>query len=98
MDFHYRDSFADTPIPEAYERLLVDALNGDASLFARHDEIERSWEFIDTVRRGWENDRGAPLLAYAPGSWGPAAADSLLGRDGRWWINDCSGHHDSAEE
>jgi glucose-6-phosphate 1-dehydrogenase len=97
MDFHYRDSFGPAAIPEAYERLLLDALNGDASLFARHDEIELSWNFIDTVRRGWESDGGSPLLTYARGSWGPEASDRLLGRDGRWWIDDCNMHADGAK-
>jgi glucose-6-phosphate 1-dehydrogenase len=97
MDFHYRDSFGETAIPEAYERLLLDALNGDASLFARHDEIELSWEFIDTVRSGWEGEGGPPLLTYERGSWGPEASESLLGHDGRWWIDDCSHHHGTDE-
>lgn len=97
MNFHYRDSFGSTPIPDAYERLLVDALNGDASLFARHDEIERSWEFMDGVRSGWEGEGGAPLLTYGRGSWGPEASEMLLRRDGRWWIDDCSMHAESGE-
>ncbi len=89
MDFHYRDSFGVNAIPEAYERLLLDAINGDASLFARSDEIELAWSFVDGVRAGWESDYAPPMLLYKPGTWGPRAADDLLGRDGRWWINDC---------
>ncbi len=92
MDFHFRDSFVGTPLPEAYERLLLDALNGDASLFARSDEIETSWEIADGIREGWESDYAPPLERYPRGSWGPAAADDLLGRDGRWWIHDCTPH------
>jgi glucose-6-phosphate 1-dehydrogenase len=92
MDFHYRDSFGDQSIPEAYERLLLDAMNGDASLFARSDEIELSWDFIDTIRAGWEGDAAPPLERYARGSWGPEAAEHLLWRDGRWWIHDCRPH------
>ncbi len=97
MDFHYSDSFGATAIPEAYERLLLDALNGDASLFARHDEIELSWGFIDAIRNGWEHEGGSPLRTYPRGSWGPEAASTLLGRDGRWWIDDCSAHHKTGE-
>ena len=92
MDFHFRDSFGEKSIPEAYERLLLDALTGDASLFARSDEIECSWKFIDTVLAGWASDSAPPLLTYAPYTWGPAASDSLLGRDGRWWMHDCKMH------
>jgi glucose-6-phosphate 1-dehydrogenase len=92
MDFHFRDSFDEKSVPEAYERLLLDAFNGDASLFARSDEIEHSWRFIDTIRTGWRESSAPPLLMYAQRTWGPAAADSLLGRDGRWWMHDCKKH------
>ncbi len=96
MDFHFRDSFAGAPMPEAYERLLLDAVNGDASLFARSDEIESSWEIIDGIREGWESDYAPPLQPYPHGSWGPPAADELLGRDGRWWVHDCTPHGTAA--
>ncbi len=89
MDFRLRESFGEHAIPEAYERLLMDALQGDASLFARSDEIELSWQFIDSIREGWNSDQAAPLLSYSGGSWGPPEAEELLGRDGRWWVHDC---------
>ena len=89
MEFRYRDSFGDGPIPEAYERLLLDALQGDASLFTRGDEIELAWKFIDGVRSGWEAGDGAPLEIYERGTWGPAGADTLLARERRWWKHDC---------
>ena len=92
MEFHYRDSFADRMIPEAYERLLLDALNGDASLFTRSDEIELAWRFIDGIRSGWEGDQASPLFPYPQGSWGPTAGDSLPGKEGRWWVHDCGIH------
>jgi glucose-6-phosphate 1-dehydrogenase len=95
MDFHYRDSFGTNAIPEAYERLLLDALHGDASLFARSDVIEFSWRIIDDIRSGWESEYGPPLQKYQAGSWGPDAADSLIGREGRWWIQDCRAHQKS---
>jgi glucose-6-phosphate 1-dehydrogenase len=87
MDFDFRSSFGATAIPEAYERLLLDALNGDASLFARSDEIELAWNLIDGIRAGWESEHASPLLLYKPHTWGPAASDDLLGRDGRWWVH-----------
>jgi glucose-6-phosphate 1-dehydrogenase len=98
MDFHYRDSFDGRAIPEAYERLILDALRGDASLFARSDEIELAWKVIDGVRAGWESDEAPPLENYEPGSWGPAGGERLLGRGGRWWVHDCGGHEERATE
>jgi len=95
MDFNYKTSFGDKAIPEAYERLLLDALNGDASLFARSDEIELAWNFIDGIYAGWNSEYAPPMATYQPSSWGPDAANNLLGRDGRWWIHDCAIHHGS---
>lgn len=87
MDFHYRDSFGDLAIPEAYERLLLDAINGDASLFTRSDEIEAAWGLIDPIIKGWETPDAPPLTLYERGTWGPEAADDILARDGHhWWM------------
>ncbi len=89
MDFHYSDHPDGEELPEAYQRLLLDVISGDASLFARSDEIERSWQIMDPVLDAWEKGSGPPLVTYARGSWGPAAADELLSWSGRqWW----SGH------
>lgn len=86
MEFQYADSFGQTVIPEAYERLLLDALAGDASLFTRADEVEAAWSFIDPVLHAWESDQIPPLTFYKQGTWGPAESQALLGRDGRtWW-------------
>ena len=91
MEFHYRSSFKDNRLPDAYERLLLDAVRGDASLFTRADGIEASWRLMDPLIYGWENAESAPPMAsYAPGSWGPAAADTLLSRSGRVWRHACS--------
>lgn len=91
MEFHYRGAFKDTVLPDAYERLLLDALKGDASLFARSDSIEWSWRLIDPVIEGWLNQpEASPLTTYEPGSWGPAEADELLARDGRVWRLGCA--------
>ena len=95
MDFHFRDSFGANAIPDAYQRLLLDALNGDASLFTRSDEIELAWNFIDGVRSGWESEYAPPLLSYKPHTWGPDAANNLLGSNGRWWIHDSKVPHGS---
>src|SRR5712671_2539605 len=85
MDFHYGTSFGKAS-PEAYERLLLDAMSGDATLFARRDEVEDAWAFIDPIEEAWHANKGAPELFFYPaGSWGPEAADDLLARDGRAW-------------
>jgi glucose-6-phosphate 1-dehydrogenase len=92
MDFHYRSSFGDGPLPDAYERLLLDALKGDASLFTRSDGIEMSWRLVDPVIDGWELPEAPPLLAYPQGSWGPKEADELVARDGHIWRHLCCEH------
>ena len=85
MDFHYGTSFG-KPSPEAYERLLLDAMSGDATLFARRDEVEEAWAFIDIIENAWAAKKDAPPLFFYPaGSWGPEEADGLLARDGRAW-------------
>ena len=85
MDFHYGTSFGKAS-PEAYERLLLDAMSGDATLFARHDEVEEAWGFIDPIEQAWVAKENAPgLFVYPAGSWGPEEADELLARDGRAW-------------
>lgn len=83
MDFRYLSAFR-TTAPEAYERLLLDALVGDASLFARADITEVSWEIIEPVLQAWKHD-DLPVHEYRPGSWGPRAAAELIERDGRKW-------------
>ncbi len=92
MEFHYADVFEDVTIPDAYERLLQEALEGDPSLFTRNDSIEAAWRLIDPVIAGW-NDRATGFLAtYQPGSWGPEEATQLLSRDGRQWRIGCGAH------
>jgi glucose-6-phosphate 1-dehydrogenase len=85
MDFHYGTSFGKAS-PEAYERLLLDAMSGDATLFARRDEVEEAWAFIDPIEEAWHAKKDPPPLYFYPaGSWGPEEADALLARDGRTW-------------
>jgi glucose-6-phosphate 1-dehydrogenase len=83
MDFHYGTSFGKAT-PEAYERLLLDAMSGDATLFARRDEVEEAWKFIDQIREAWDAD-SSDLALYSAGSWGPTEADELIARHGASW-------------
>ena len=92
LEFHYEDSFGGREIPDAYERLLLDALNGDASLFIRSDEIEQAWSIIDPVIEGLSRPDAPSPLGYSPGSQGPDEAVSFLSRDGREWLQRCGVH------
>ena len=83
MDFDYSSSFL-VETPEAYERLLLDCMIGDPTLFTRADEVEAAWTFIDPIEAAWRDDR-PPLQMYESGTWGPAAAAKLLESDGREW-------------
>jgi glucose-6-phosphate 1-dehydrogenase len=91
MEFHYRDYYGAGTLPEAYERLLQDALQGDAALFMRSDEIERAWEIMDPLIRAVEQGNGVQPTEYAVGSEGPKCADEFLARTGRSWLSLC--HH-----
>ncbi len=85
MDFRYKTSFG-KPSPEAYERLLLDAMSGDATLFARRDEVDAAWTFVDSIEHAWhQNPTPPPMATYPSGSWGPKEADDLLAADGRAW-------------
>jgi glucose-6-phosphate 1-dehydrogenase len=83
MDFLYGGAFREG-LPEAYERLILDAMLGDATLFTRSDEIEEQWALVDAIVAFWQRDRPS-FPNYAAGTWGPGAADELLHRDGRSW-------------
>jgi glucose-6-phosphate 1-dehydrogenase len=83
MDFLYGGAFR-TGIPEAYERLLLDCFLGDARMFTRADEVEEQWSLVDAIVAAWRRDRPS-FPNYAAGTWGPAAAEELLQRDGRMW-------------
>ena len=86
MQFSYDAEFG-AYTPEAYERLLLDAMAGDATLFIRRDEVEAAWRIADAVRAGWEGRPLAETEFYPAGTWGPAAADELLKRSGHAWRN-----------
>lgn len=84
MDFTYDSSFG-VASPEAYERLLLDVMKGDPTLFTRNDEIEESWELLAPIFEVWEGPAAPPVSTYEAGTWGPAAADELLQRSGHKW-------------
>ncbi len=83
MDFHYGTSFGKAT-PEAYERLLLDAMSGDATLFARRDEVEEAWSFVDGIEEAWKL-RSDDLAFHTAGSWGPAESAELAARHGVTW-------------
>ena len=101
MDFQFGEEFGAAALPDAYERLILDALAGDASLFARADEIELSWQIMDPIQTGWDaagkpsalgdwrTETAPPLEFYEKGTWGPPAADRLLRQSGRHWRLGC---------
>jgi glucose-6-phosphate 1-dehydrogenase len=84
MDFLYGGAFR-TELPEAYERLLLDAMLGEQTLFTRSDEVDEQWAIVDAIVAAWERDRPS-FPNYAAGTWGPKAADELIRRDGREWL------------
>jgi len=86
MDFFYNQAFP-AALPEAYERLLLDAVRGDSTLFTRNDEVQAAWEFLDPILRSWSGPKPPPLHFYEAGTWGPPAADSLLEGCGAQWRN-----------
>jgi glucose-6-phosphate 1-dehydrogenase len=90
MNMSYADSFK-KPAAEAYERLLLDCMRGDATLFARRDGVEQTWAFATPILEAWAEDARDPLPTYEAGSAGPKEADALLQRDGRHWTRLSSG-------
>ena len=85
MDFKYSSSFGKAS-PEAYERLLIDSMAGDATLFARRDEVEEAWKFIDHIENAWHQSKTPPKMTeFVAGTWGPKEADDLLAAAGHQW-------------
>jgi len=84
MDFRYDTAFPEQS-PKAYERLLLDVMAGDATLFMRRDEVEASWTWISNILDAWENSEARWLPEYAAGTWGPVEADKLIEADNRKW-------------
>jgi glucose-6-phosphate 1-dehydrogenase len=84
LDFRYRDVFGGEP-PEAYERLILDAIRGDPTLYARCDWVEHAWEILTPILEAWQHDGTIPVATYEAGTWGPREADELIARDGARW-------------
>jgi len=84
MDFTYKESY-DTPVPEAYETLLLEALGCDASLFMRADQVEAAWRVVTPILDAWKKEATPRFPNYEPGTWGPKGAESLIKRDGFDW-------------
>jgi glucose-6-phosphate 1-dehydrogenase len=84
MDFDYGQAFGGEP-PEAYERLLLDAMKGDPTLYARGDWVESSWALLDPILNAWTVGEASKFPNHEAGSWGPAEADALIERDGGSW-------------
>ena len=88
LNFRFRQQFA-VDIPDSYERLLLDVLGGDASLFSRSDEVELAWGIIDPIVETWA-EQGLPKLAlYEAGEWGPPSCIEWMSRQGREWFDMC---------
>jgi glucose-6-phosphate 1-dehydrogenase len=88
LDFKFAREFS-AVMPDSYQRLLLDAMNGDASLFARSDEVECAWGIIDPIHAAWQSPAAPPLETYAPGNWGPDSCDQWMQAQGRQWFDVC---------
>ncbi len=88
MDFHYSD-LSNQRIPSAYERLLHDTMKGDATLFARTEEVLEAWKFLTPIIECWNNDKDVPLFGYPAGTWGPENADTLIEEADMTWRYPC---------
>jgi glucose-6-phosphate 1-dehydrogenase len=88
LDFSFQRAFAGV-MPEAYERLLLDVLSGDASLFARADEVEQAWNIIDPILKAWQERNSPRLQIYEPEFWGPEESNAWMEAQGRHWFDTC---------
>lgn len=88
MDFHYSD-LTDAYVPTAYERLIMDCINGDATLFARGDNVEKAWELVQPVLDEWSENADFSLHGYPAGSWGPLASEELISKQESGWRYPC---------
>ncbi len=82
MDFHYSD-LAEIRLPSAYERLLLDCMQGDATLYSRGDAVEEAWNFVQPILNAWKNNPKIPVYGYPAGTWGPESSDKLI-QEGEW--------------
>ena len=88
MDFHY-DELTDAYVPDAYERLILDCMQGDATLYARGDSVESAWEFIDPISKAWKENPSIPIFGYPSGTWGPEHVDDLIDGNDMIWRYPC---------
>jgi glucose-6-phosphate 1-dehydrogenase len=88
MDFHY-DDLTDSYVPEAYERLILDCMQGDATLYARGDSVEAAWQFIDPILDAWKSEKEIPIYGYPAGTWGPENSDDLIKGENMMWRYPC---------
>ena len=86
MNLHYESEFGKDVSPDAYERLLLDVMAGDSTLFPSDTFVEKSWEFIQGILDAWKDEKRVPMREYPAGSWGPDDADRLIGADGFEWV------------
>lgn len=84
LDFTYSEAFGANP-PEAYERLLLDSMNGDPTLFTRADEVDIAWEITTGITDAWEASKIRNLSVYEAGTWGPVGIDDFIASDGHEW-------------
>ena len=96
MDFHYTD-LTEADVPEAYQRLIIDVMKGDATLYARGDSVEAAWQFVDPILNAWKNQNNIKLYGYPAGTWGPEVANKLIDGDNVSWRNPCSNLTDSSD-
>jgi glucose-6-phosphate 1-dehydrogenase len=88
LSFQFADKFGGR-MPEAYQRLLLDVMQGDASLFSRSDEVELAWSIIDPIQQCWDSAGGPPLALYETGGWGPPTAGEWMSKQNREWFDSC---------
>ena len=88
LDFDFAREFTGT-MPDSYQRLLLDAMTGDASLFARSDEVEVAWSIIDPILAAWQSPAAPPLETYPRGDWGPSSSTAWMRAQGREWFDVC---------
>ena len=96
MNFSYQEDFK-TKSPEAYETLLADVMSGDATLFMRADQVEASWSVLMPILNVWENSKPIGFPNYKSGTWGPKAAEALIAKDGRSWMQPSPGEDQGKE-
>jgi glucose-6-phosphate 1-dehydrogenase len=97
MHFSYDAEFG-AYTPEAYERLLLEAMAGDATLFIRRDEVETAWKIVDSIRNGWDDKPLTNREFYSAGTWGPVAGDDLLAQSGHTWREPLVVNHKDAKK